>query len=192
MVNDSGDGTRCAPDSRTSCQPFTVVFFDEIDAVAPSRGTDVHTDSLVNQILCEMDGVESAEGVFILGATNRAELLDAALLRPGRFDYQIEVPLPDVPARLAVLTVHLRRKPLAPDLRPEDLLDETEGLSGAEIAEACREAAMAALREVDFAGERVMVGLEHLRKALRGVRRTSETFKPRPLGFSPGPTKRQP
>jgi transitional endoplasmic reticulum ATPase len=167
-----------------------VIFFDEIDAVAPSRGTDIHTDSLVNQILCEMDGVESAEGVFILAATNRADLIDAALLRPGRFDYQIEVPLPDAAARLAIFSVHLRGKPLASGVRPEDLVEETEGLSGAEIAEVCREAAMAALREVDFDGDRVLITSTHLRASLGGVRRTAESLGKGPLGFSmPGSGK---
>ena len=88
-----------------------VIFFDEIDAAVPIRGGDSTgiTDSIVNQVLSEMDGIESAEGVFVIGATNRVGLIDPALLRPGRFDYQIEVPLPDAQARRAIFEVKPQR-----------------------------------------------------------------------------------
>ena len=107
-----------------------VIFFDEIDALVPPRGhsTTKVTDSIVNQILSEMDGIENTEGVFVIGATNRPDLLDPAILRPGRFDYQIEIPLPDEEARKAILGIHLKGKPLSEDVDLSRLLRLTEGL----------------------------------------------------------------
>jgi transitional endoplasmic reticulum ATPase len=167
-----------------------VIFFDEIDAAAPPRGRDVGTattDTIVNQILCEMDGIQSAEGVFVIGATNRPELVDPALLRPGRFDYQIEVPLPDGPARKAIFKVNLANKPVSPELDPEELVRLSDGFSGAEIAETCRQAALLCLREVNFdvasnpAG--VVVRLEHFQEAACSVTKTRKQLEPRKIGF---------
>jgi transitional endoplasmic reticulum ATPase len=153
------------------------VFFDEIDAVAGWRkGTEYSwdVDAAVNQILCEMDGIEGAEGIFVIGATNRPELLDAALLRPGRFDYQVEVPLPDGPARGAIFRVHLANKPVEPHLDLGDLVENTGGFSGAEIAECCRLAAMNALRESHFEEAGLVVTINHIRRAVESVRKTKE------------------
>ncbi len=162
-----------------------VLFFDEVDAIAPARGAEPggHTDSLVNQLLAEMDGLESAEGVFVIAATNRAELLDPALLRPGRFDLQVYVPLPDEEARQRIFGVHLRRTPLAGDVDLADLAARTEGCSGAEIAEICRLAALYALREVGFAAEGIQVRRSHFQQAIAEVEKTRQRLKPRRLGF---------
>ncbi|AIF69377.1 ATPase AAA [Palaeococcus pacificus DY20341] len=126
----------------------TVVFIDEIDAIAPVRGSDVNrvTDRLINQLLTEMDGIEENSGVVIIAATNRPDILDPALLRPGRFDRLILVPAPDEKARLEILKVHTRRMPLAEDVSLEELAKKTDGYTGADIAAVVREAAMTAMR----------------------------------------------
>lgn len=127
-----------------------IIFFDEIDAIAPVRSSgsgDSHvTDRVVSQILTEMDGIEELKEVWILAATNRFDLVDPALLRPGRFDLILKIPAPDEKARLAILDVHSREKPLADDVKLNALAKETEGMSGAELEALCREAAMLAVR----------------------------------------------
>ncbi len=126
----------------------TVVFIDEIDAIAPRRGTDVNrvTDRLINQLLTEMDGIQENSGVVVIGATNRPDIIDPALLRPGRFDRLILVPAPDEKARLEIFRVHTKRVPLAEDVNLEELAKRTEGYSGADIEALVREAAMLAMR----------------------------------------------
>ncbi len=126
----------------------TVVFIDEIDAIAPRRGSDVNrvTDRLINQLLTEMDGIEENSGVVVIAATNRPDILDPALLRPGRFDRLILVPAPDEKARVEIFKVHTRKMPLAEDVKLEELAKKTEGYTGADIEAVCREAAMAAMR----------------------------------------------
>jgi transitional endoplasmic reticulum ATPase len=168
-----------------------VIFFDEIDAVAATRseGLGSYGDradaTIVNQILSEIDGAESADGVFIIGATNRPDMLDPAVLRPGRFDYQVEVPLPDAAARKAILNVHLKRKPLADDVRLARLVVDTEGFSGAEIAEVCREAAFSALRDNNFAPRGLTVKMAHLEAAVARVQEGAKKLKPKRIGFGP-------
>lgn len=160
-----------------------IIFFDEIDAVAPVRGNEStpHTDPIVNQILTEMDGVEASEGVFVLGATNRPGLLDPAILRPGRFDYQIEVPLPDAAARKSIFCVHLTEKPLSEDVDQKELVRQTEGFSGAAIAAVCREAAMMAIRETHFESNGIQVTMAHLCEAIRSVAKSTEDLRPPPV-----------
>ena len=128
----------------------TVVFIDEIDAIAPRRGTDVNrvTDRLINQLLTEMDGIQENSGVVVIAATNRPDILDPALLRPGRFDRLILVPAPDEKARLEILKVHTRRVPLAEDVNLRELAKRTEGYSGADIEALVREAALIAMRRI--------------------------------------------
>ena len=128
----------------------TVIFIDEIDAIAPARGMegDRVTDRLINQLLTEMDGIERNSGVIVIGATNRPDILDPALLRPGRFDRLILVPAPDEKARLEILKVHTRRVPLAEDVNLRELAKRTEGYSGADIEALVREAALTAMRRV--------------------------------------------
>ncbi len=127
-----------------------VVFFDEIDSIAPARGMrhdTAVTDRIVNQLLAEMDGIQTLKNVVVIGATNRADILDPALLRPGRFDRVIYVPPPDRKARLEILKVHTRKVPLADDVDLEKLAELTEGYSGADLEALVREAVVLALRE---------------------------------------------
>ncbi len=132
-----------------------IVFFDEIDTLVPERGGNFASEvseRIVGQLLAELDGLEEMPGVMVLGATNRAELLDPALLRPGRFDLTIALPLPDFAAREAIAWVHLRERPLADDVDPRLIARETAGRSGADIAGLCRQAAVLAIREAISAG----------------------------------------
>ena len=127
-----------------------IVFLDEIDALAPRRGGgggESHvSERVVSQLLTELDGIEELRGVTILAATNRPDIIDPALLRPGRFDVQVEIPLPDAVTRRAILGVHLRRCPLASGVDIDDLAAKTEGFVGADLAGMCREATMSAVR----------------------------------------------
>ena len=127
-----------------------IVFIDEIDALAPRRGGgggESHvTERVVSQLLTELDGIEELRGVVTLAATNRSDILDPALLRPGRFDIEIDVPLPDQAARRAILEVHTRSRPLTADIDLDALAAETAGFVGADLAGLCREATMAAAR----------------------------------------------
>ena len=129
----------------------TVIFFDEIDAIASTRsGNDTDsgvTKRVVNQLLTEMDGLEELEDVAIIAATNRPDILDAGLMRPGRFDRHIEVAKPDEEARISIFNVHTKDMPLSKDVDIEKLAKSTEGYVGADIEAVCREAAMLALRD---------------------------------------------
>ncbi|RLE64788.1 MAG: AAA family ATPase, partial [Thermoprotei archaeon] len=146
-----------------------IVFFDEIDSIAPRRGlrTDAGvTDRIVNQLLTEMDGITLLKNIVIIAATNRPDILDPALLRPGRFDRIIYVPLPDEKARLEIFKVHTRKMPLAEDVNLEELAKRTKGYTGADISALCREAAMTALRE---AGKPTKIHMKHFIKAMEAV-----------------------
>ncbi|MDD1717844.1 MAG: CDC48 family AAA ATPase, partial [Methanoregulaceae archaeon] len=131
----------------------SIIFFDEIDALVPKRGTyagSAHvTESVVSQILTELDGLEELKNVIVLGATNRPELLDDALMRPGRLDRVIYVPPPDMESRRKIFAVYLENAPgiLAEDIRVDELVDKTEGYVGADIAALVREAKLGAMRE---------------------------------------------
>lgn len=128
-----------------------IVFFDEIDALVPSRGaggTDSHvTERVVSQFLTELDGIEELRGVVVIGATNRPDILDPALLRAGRFDLAIELPRPDIDARLEILRVHATGKPLGDDVDLAELAGLTEGMVGSDLEGLCRQASMLAIRE---------------------------------------------
>jgi transitional endoplasmic reticulum ATPase len=127
-----------------------IVFFDEIDSLLPTRGAgtaDSHvTERVLSQFLVELDGIEELKGVLVLGATNRPDILDPAILRPGRFDEIVEIPVPGEKDRKEIFDVHLRNKPLAPGIKTDDLAARTEGISGAEIASICKRAALRAVR----------------------------------------------
>ncbi len=127
-----------------------IIFFDEIDALVPARnggGSDAHVAKRVlSQFLTELDGVEELKGVLVLGATNRPDMLDPAILRPGRFDEIVNIPLPDAESRRLIFEVHLKNKPLAPGISAADLASESEGFSGAEIESVCGQAALRAVR----------------------------------------------
>ena len=156
-----------------------IIFIDEIDAVGRQRGSGIggghdEREQTLNQLLVEMDGFEGSEGVIILAATNRADVLDPALLRPGRFDRQIMVSNPDKRARAAILKVHARNKKFAPDVNFENIAMRTPGFSGAELANVLNEAALLAVRQghsvitlddVDESIDRVIGGpAKHSRK----------------------------
>jgi cell division protease FtsH len=129
-----------------------IIFVDEIDAIGQRRGgagaivSNDEREQTLNQLLAEMDGFDMTEGIVVLGATNRPEVLDPALLRPGRFDRQVTIPLPTLPERLAILKVHCKTKQLAPDVDLEVVARGTPGFSGADLANLCNEAAIVAVR----------------------------------------------
>jgi cell division protease FtsH len=128
----------------------SIVFIDEIDAIGQRRGGQVissdERDQTLNQMLAEMDGFDAATGVVVMAATNRPEVLDPALLRPGRFDRQVMIPLPARDERRAILAVHSRGKPVAPNLDLDVVARATHGFSGADLANLVNEAAIFAVR----------------------------------------------
>jgi cell division protease FtsH len=151
-----------------------IVFIDEIDAVGRHRGAGLgggndEREQTLNQLLVEMDGFSPHEGIIIIAATNRPDVLDPALLRPGRFDRQVVVPLPDIKGREKILKIHLRKIPVAPDVDTEVIARGTPGFSGADLANLCNEAALIAarndkkvvtMREMEYAKDKVMMGAE--------------------------------
>jgi len=134
----------------------SVVFLDEIDSIAPTRAggsSDSHvTERVISQILTELDGLEPLNSVIVIAATNRPDIIDPALLRPGRFDRMVEVGLPDETTRLAILKVHSKNKPMAEDVNLEDLAKKTDRYSGADLAAIANEAVMLAIRECVLEG----------------------------------------
>ncbi len=151
-----------------------IIFIDEIDAVGRQRGAGLggghdEREQTLNQLLVEMDGFEGNEGVIVIAATNRPDILDKALLRPGRFDRQVVVPLPDVRGREMILKVHMRKVPLGDDVKPKLLARGTPGFSGADLANLVNEAALFAARtdkrtvgmeEFEQAKDKIMMGAE--------------------------------
>merc|ERR1712046_450998 len=135
-----------------------VLFFDELDSIGTARGSGGGEaggagDRVMNQLLTEIDGVGSKKNVFFIGATNRPELLDEALLRPGRLHQLIYIPLPDLPARQSILEATLRKSPIASNVPMSFIALKTEGFSGADLAELCQRAAKAAVRDAIAADE---------------------------------------
>ena len=151
-----------------------IIFIDEIDAVGRHRGAGLgggndEREQTLNQLLVEMDGFESNEGVILIAATNRPDVLDPALLRPGRFDREVVVPNPDVMGREKILKVHMRKVPLAPDVKAKVIARGTPGFSGADLANLVNEAALLAARrgrrlvtmsEFEDAKDKVLMGAE--------------------------------
>lgn len=151
-----------------------IIFIDEIDAVGRSRGAGLgggndEREQTLNQLLVEMDGFDANEGIIIVAATNRPDVLDPALLRPGRFDRQVTVGRPDIEGREKILVVHMRKVPMAPDVNPRVIARGTPGFSGADLANLVNEAALLAARrgkrlvamaEFEDAKDRVMMGTE--------------------------------
>ena len=151
-----------------------IVFIDEIDAVGRKRGAGLggghdEREQTLNQLLVEMDGFEDNVGVIVIAATNRPDVLDSALLRPGRFDRQVVVPLPDVRGREQILKVHMRKVPLDKNVKPSVIARGTPGFSGADLANLINEAALIAARsnkkyvamdEFDRAKDKIMMGTE--------------------------------
>jgi cell division protease FtsH len=151
-----------------------IIFIDEIDAVGRHRGAGLggghdEREQTLNQLLVEMDGFEGNEGIIVIAATNRPDVLDPALLRPGRFDRQVVVPLPDVRGREQILKVHMRKVPLGDNVKPSVIARGTPGFSGADLANLVNEAALFAARgnkrsvtmeEFDRAKDKIMMGAE--------------------------------
>lgn len=151
-----------------------IVFIDEIDAVGRQRGAGLgggndEREQTLNALLVEMDGFEGASGIIVIAATNRPDVLDAALLRPGRFDRQVVVPLPDIRGREQILLVHMRKVPIAPDVKADILARGTPGMSGADLANLVNEAALFAARknkrfvemdDFESAKEKILMGSE--------------------------------
>lgn len=152
-----------------------IVFIDEIDAVGRARGKSLiqggndERENTLNQLLVEMDGFSSDKGVILMAATNRPDILDNALLRPGRFDRQISIDLPDLVGREQIFKVHLKKLKLSPSVTPKELAEMTPGFAGADIANICNEAALVAARrnktaididDFNYALDRVIGGLE--------------------------------
>ena len=147
-----------------------IVFLDEIDSIAPRRGSygdSGVTERIVNQLLTSLDGIEALQGVVVIAATNRPDMIDTALLRAGRFDKLVYIPAPDRESRLRVLQVHTKKMPLASDVDLETIADETEGYVGADLENLCREAGMVAFREDIDASE---IKQKHFMEAMKGVR----------------------
>jgi proteasome regulatory subunit len=133
----------------------SIVFIDEIDAIGTTRTNDGTSGSAevqrtLMQLLAEMDGFDNRGDVRIMAATNRVDMLDAALLRPGRFDRIIEIPVPDIIAREEIIKIHARKMTLSPDINLAEISLLTEGLTGAQIQAVCREAGMFAVRKSAF------------------------------------------
>ncbi len=149
FVGESEEGVREVFRKARQASPC-IVFFDEIDALVPTRSggsTDSHVgERVLSQFLAEFDGIEELSGVLVLGATNRLDMLDPAVIRPGRFDEIIEMTIPEETDRAEIYRVHLRNKPLGKGIDPAELAKKSEGFSGAEIAAVCNKAALAAVR----------------------------------------------
>ena len=154
-----------------------IVFFDEIDSVVPSRGSDAAShvvDRVISQFLTELDGIEELKGIVILAATNRLDIVDQALLRAGRFDFHLELPIPDEETRLEIFKVHTKGKPLAKGVKLKTLAKKTEGIVGADIESICRKASMAAIRGFIESGSEdyadFKISGNHFEEAVKEVR----------------------
>jgi len=180
-VGKSEEGVRKIFERARQVSPC-VIFFDEIDSLASRRGYDSGTkvtERVLNQLLAEMDGLEELKDIIVIGATNRPDMLDTALLRPGRFDRILLVPGPNKEGRLEVLKIHTKNMPLAKDVNLGDIAEKTEGCVGADLENLARESAMLALRE-DINIKQV--SKKHFEKALEKIRpsvtkRDMETYQ---------------
>jgi transitional endoplasmic reticulum ATPase len=161
-----------------------IIFLDEIDAVAPTRGgeADSHvTERVISQMLAEMDGLESLHNVIVIAATNRPDMLDPALLRPGRFDRLVKIQAPDLEARKQILRVHMKGKPLAPDVEVDEIAKKTDGFTGADLSAVVNEAIMLTIRKIVAKGKdlksdslkKEKVPMESFTEALQKVRPVS-------------------
>jgi cell division protease FtsH len=167
-----------------------IIFIDEIDAVGRHRGAGLggghdEREQTLNQLLVEMDGFEGNEGIIVIAATNRPDVLDPALLRPGRFDRQVVVPLPDVRGREQILKVHMRKVPVADDVKPSVIARGTPGFSGADLANLVNEAALFAARgnrrvvsmdEFERAKDKIMMGAERRSMVMTEAEKTLTAY----------------
>ncbi|MHB1418077.1 MAG: AAA family ATPase, partial [Bacillota bacterium] len=152
-----------------------IIFFDEIDALTSNRnaGSDPVVERVIGQLLTEMDGVEELRGIVVIGATNRLDLVDSALLRPGRFDLIFTLPLPDIEVRKQIIQIHTKNKPLEKDVDLDTLARESNGLTGADLNFLCDKAALLTIREWlkekgegDSGAEKLCICARHFSKAL--------------------------
>jgi transitional endoplasmic reticulum ATPase len=180
-VGDSEKGVREAFRKARQAAPC-VLFFDEIDAIASARGAGGGdsgvTERVLSQLLTEMDGIEELRGVVVVAATNRKDMLDPALLRPGRFDLHLEIPVPDEASRAKIFAIHLRGVAIASEVTAAELAKLTAGFGGAHIEAVCRRAGLFLVREaIDAHGDgantvQLELGMEMMRKAIDEIRRT--------------------
>ena len=188
-------------------QAPAIIFVDEIDSIGRKRGAGLggghdEREQTLNQMLAEMDGFEATEGIVMMAATNRPDILDPALLRPGRFDRQIVVPLPDLEERLPILKVHCKDKRIGPDVDLTVVARGTPGMSGADLANLVNESALHAVRrgassiamgDFDAARDRVLMGQRRESTVLVGKGKTGHRL-PRGRPRRPGlrPARRRP
>lgn len=154
----------------------TIIFFDELDSITPIRGGhgDSHvTERVISQILTELDGLEELKEVVVIGATNRLDMVDPALLRPGRFDKLLNVPVPDLEARKEILNIHLKNKPLTKDVSADQLAEKTEGYSGADLAALCNTASMLVIKEHIAKSKTI----EKAKEKLKGLKISMKDFE---------------
>jgi transitional endoplasmic reticulum ATPase len=161
-----------------------IIFFDELDAIAPHRGADFGdshvTERLISQLLTELDGLEILTNVVVIGATNRPDIIDPALLRPGRFDRLLYVSPPDYESRIQIIKIHTKKKPLAEDFKIEEMAANTDGYTGADIASVVSAAVMLALREhvtkykdpkeAEKKAQELKIHMKHFEEAMKKVR----------------------
>jgi transitional endoplasmic reticulum ATPase len=163
----------------------TIIFFDELDSITPVRGTGLGssqvTERVISQILTELDGLEELKDVVVIGATNRLDIVDPALLRPGRFDRLLEVPAPDAEARKQILKIHLTKKPLAEDVKIDALAEKTDGYTGADLAALANTTAMLVIKEHITKSktlEKAKENLKDLKITMKDFEKTLEKMKP--------------
>ena len=171
----------------------TIIFFDELDSITPVRGSGFGgsqvTERVISQILTELDGLEELKDVVVIGATNRIDIVDPALLRPGRFDRLLNVPVPDLEARKQILKIHLEKKPLADDVKIDVLADNTDGYSGADLAALANTTSMLVIKEHIAKSktlEKAKETLKDLKITMKDFEKTLEKMKP-----SSSPRKQQ-
>ena len=165
-VGESERGIRQIFEKARQAAP-AIIFFDEIDSIAPRRGLTVGTrvtERMLNTLLAEMDGLQELNDVVVIGATNRPDMIDPALLRPGRFDRILSTQMPDKKSRLEIFKIHTAKMPLSVDVNINKLVDLAENYSGADIEAVCREAAMLSLRESIKAKD---IRMDHFLSALK-------------------------
>jgi len=162
----------------------TIIFFDELDSITPvrgGRGDSQVTERVISQILTELDGLEELKDVVVIGATNRIDIVDPALLRPGRFDKLLSVPVPDLDARKEILKIHLEKKPLAEDVNVDQLAEKTEGYTGADLAALCNTTSMLVIKEHITKSktiEKAKEKLKELKISMKDFEKVLEKMKP--------------
>jgi transitional endoplasmic reticulum ATPase len=183
-VGESEKGVRDVFRKARQASP-TIIFFDELDSITPVRGGGFGdsnvTERVISQILTELDGLEELKDVVVIGATNRVDMVDPALLRPGRFDKLLNVPVPDLEARKEILKIHLQKKPLTKDVNVDKLAEKTEGYSGADLAALCNTASMLVIKEHITKSktiEKAKETLKNLKISMKYFEKTLEKMKP--------------